>query len=334
MVNTVGIRGCGIDTAPLFSIYINSLAGVSMKKMDSIADEETKTFKGVWDELNERAVLRFEHEVNKIQNESYKLCKISQVVDFGRLLQETEIAPSTEWRGFTLESNPHQTNPYYKKSALSQIYIDELEIWSKDIQSDVPLKIFDLADGTVLYSTTVDLVAGWNEVNINRSFDALNIYVAYWGQLVTTKKIQLKNSGDCYCSNGCCNVYYRSAQFDATLSTDTIVPASLTYDYNSIGLSGCWNLNCSWNNLICCSKKDFVYAWQKCLGYEFFDEITMSDRLNRFTTIDKKKALDRKEELQNDFSELLRDVLKGITIDQHDCCVECNEPLTVKEYHA
>src|SRR3990167_9621806 len=94
MINTVGIRGCGIDTAPLFPLYINSLAGVSMKIMDKIADEETKTFKGVWDELNERAANRFEHEVNKIQGEMYKLCKLSEVVDFGKLLEADTIVPS------------------------------------------------------------------------------------------------------------------------------------------------------------------------------------------------------------------------------------------------
>lgn len=336
MINTVGIRGCGINTTPLFPAYINDLAGVSIKKMDMIADEESKTFKGVWDELNIRAAFTFEHAVNRIQNQSYKLCRLSQVIDFGKLLEADEIPPATEWRGYSLESNPHQgTNPYYKESALSQVFVDEISVWSKDAQTAVPIKVFDLSDGTVLYSTTKDLVAGWNDFDINTAFDALNVFVAYWGGAVTTKKIQLKNFGGCsdYCANGCCTVFYRSATFDATLSTDTVVPASIVYDYHSVGLSGCWSLRCSWTNLVCCAKKEFVYAWQNLLGYEFFNEVTSTDRLNRFTTIDRKNAERMKGEYFADFQEALSDTLKGISIDQHDCCVECNEVLTVKEFH-
>lgn len=331
MVNTVGIRGCGVDTAPLFPLYINDLAGVSVKKMDAIADEESKTFEGVWDELNTRAASRFEHEVNKVQGEMYKLCRLSEVIDFGRLLEETEIVGATEWRGYTIESNPSQgSNPYYKNSALSQVFVDEISIWSKDIQAAVPIKVFDLSDGTVLYSTTKDLIAGWNDFDINTAFDALNIFVAYWGENVTTKKIQLKNSG---CANGCCTAFYRSAVFDATLSTNTVVPASITYDYHSVGLSGCWSLRCSWNNLVCCAKQEFVYSWQNLLGYEFFNEITATDRLNRWSTVGKKDANVLKNEYFGYFQESLRDTLKGITINQYDCCVECDAALTVKEAH-
>lgn len=320
LISYVGIRGCGIDTAPLSTIYINSLPGVSMKMMDKIADEETKTFMGVWDEINQRAALRFESEVNRIMNERYKLCSYNQVINLGKVLDEV-VAPLAEWRGYTIERN-HGGDNHYKNSSLLSSCSDEIFIYSSGIVASVPVKVFNLDTAEILYSTTVSLIAGWNTVEIDRCFTEENIAVAYWGENVTSKKIILYNCGDCDC--GCCESHYTGVS-----SADMITN---TYEKLTKGISGCFYQSCSWENLVCCTKKKFAYAWQLCLGTELMVERITTDRLNRYTTIDLKKGQTLRNEFDSEFKAQLESTLKGISIDQNDCCVECNEPLTIKEY--
>ena len=320
LIDFVGIRGCGTQTTPPSGLYINSLPGISMKMMDKIADEETKTFMGVWDEINIRAALAFENKVTQIMTEDYKLCRIQEVINFGKVLTTDVIAPASEWRGFTIEQN-HEEDLYYKNSSLSQGCVDEIFIYSAGIVASVPVKVFDLDTGEELYSTTANLVAGWNTIEVNQCFDEQNVFVAYWGELVTSKQLNLNNCNGCSC--GCCDIYYTGGSGEVD---------ELTFANSTKGISGCWYMRCRWNNLVCCAKQEFAYPWSYMLGMEIMSERLSSDRLNRYTTIDIKTA----ERLRKEFSQTmetgLRSVLKQISISQYDCCVECNNALTIQEH--
>lgn len=68
----IGLQGCQ-QSEPESGLYINSLPGITLERMDKIADAEQKTYKGVWDEVEKRALLRFRTSFMAELNKCYQI---------------------------------------------------------------------------------------------------------------------------------------------------------------------------------------------------------------------------------------------------------------------
>jgi hypothetical protein len=68
----IGILGCNSAT-PGSGLYINSLPGVTLEMVDKIADAEQVTYVGVWQEVEQRAILRFRTQFMAKLNECYQI---------------------------------------------------------------------------------------------------------------------------------------------------------------------------------------------------------------------------------------------------------------------
>lgn len=68
----IGILGCNALT-PGSGLYINSLPGVTLEMVDKIADSEQITYVGVWQEVEQRGVLRFRTALMAKLNECYQI---------------------------------------------------------------------------------------------------------------------------------------------------------------------------------------------------------------------------------------------------------------------
>lgn len=55
----IGIQVCSDDEAPASGLYINTLPGISLESIDKIADSEQVTYKGVWNDAQTEAAVRF-----------------------------------------------------------------------------------------------------------------------------------------------------------------------------------------------------------------------------------------------------------------------------------
>lgn len=80
--------------------------------------------------------------------------------------------------------------------------------------------------------------------------------------------------------------------------------------------------------LICESKALFDVALWYLHGTELMIEITSSDEINRWTTIDLDKAERLKEEFYGEFKGALKDAVQGISPQDSDCiesCLTCND---------
>jgi hypothetical protein len=82
----IGVGGCD---APVYSYQINTvvqpasgfyinidLPAISLKQMDKIADEEQRTFLGLWNEIQDRAIRKFRIRVKAGYKELFGVCKI------------------------------------------------------------------------------------------------------------------------------------------------------------------------------------------------------------------------------------------------------------------
>ena len=76
--NLIGILGCNTVT-PESGLYINSLPGITLEKVDSIADHEQKTYLGVWADVKQRAIMRFRTQLMAGLNNCYQINERSTV---------------------------------------------------------------------------------------------------------------------------------------------------------------------------------------------------------------------------------------------------------------
>ena len=94
-------------------------------------------------------------------------------------------------------------------------------------------------------------------------------------------------------------------------------------------MSECWNMSDLYVSecLICENKMRLATALWYFVGHELMVERYFSDRLNRFTTIDRKKADELRKELFNRAILELQNTIKGIDPNKSDCAkkpVECS----------
>ena len=85
--NRIGILGCDAPTTGV-QLYINQLPGISIENISALADDEQKTFLGVWNDVVLRAMKKFEILVKAKLNQCYKItdktiiaCLVCEKVD-------------------------------------------------------------------------------------------------------------------------------------------------------------------------------------------------------------------------------------------------------------
>jgi hypothetical protein len=103
---------------------------------------------------------------------------------------------------------------------------------------------------------------------------------------------------------------------------------------------------CEWDRLVCANKDVFATAFWYLLGIETMNEQINTDRLNRYTTLDLKRAEKLKLMWELQYMGGQRDDGNGnitfitgalgqavdtINLDCSDCCLECAGELMIKE---
>lgn len=79
-IDLVGVKGCGEMPA---GGWINTLPGISLESIDSIADSEQITWKGVWDDIQKEASVQFKLDVISKINECYDIntdCDYEEII--------------------------------------------------------------------------------------------------------------------------------------------------------------------------------------------------------------------------------------------------------------
>jgi hypothetical protein len=72
LTDFIGLAGCQ-SSEPESGLYINSLPGITLKRVDSLADSEQITYVGVWKDVQQRAILRFRTQLMVQLNKCYQI---------------------------------------------------------------------------------------------------------------------------------------------------------------------------------------------------------------------------------------------------------------------
>jgi hypothetical protein len=88
-------------------------------------------------------------------------------------------------------------------------------------------------------------------------------------------------------------------------------------------LNKCFKLErgCDYDTLICANAETLVQAWKYLLGVWLMIFRINSTRLNRFTTIDAKKAEELRDFYQLEYEKALKQAV--LLMDTAECCMEC-----------
>ena len=96
------------------------------------------------------------------------------------------------------------------------------------------------------------------------------------------------------------------------------------------GLSVTFNLECSVSNFVCQRIDSFKDAFLYKLGVEFCNERIYSDRINRYTLMDREEADRLRIEFNDQYKLLIDAALKDLKIEESDECFECNRAINYK----
>lgn len=323
----IGIRGCSAIPAPISGRYINQLAGIPLSSIDAVANDEQTTFVGVWNDVQNNSVLSFRTLIiNAFRNhKKYRIKSIAEQIDFGRLIRPTVTTPAAPaWRGFTIELS---FNSNFIKSSLQQIYVQTVSIYTKNVTANLQVRFFDLDSGKILFTKTVaTTIAGWNEINVYERFNCNRIFIAYDATVIDGVEQQLLKSTVDACSTCIGKIYgdYCSPYIYGATSADLANPTILGKAENTYGVTAIASVQCSYEWVVCSNKEHFSEAWMYSLATELMTERLFSDRLNRYTTVERKKA----EELYTFYADKLEqavlNAVDGLDISLSDCCLECN----------
>lgn len=317
----IGINWCKAEV-PESNLYINDLPGLSLKSIDSIANEEQVTFLEVWNQVQKRAIQILNTAVVSEFSRRYKLCRVSELFDIGKKINsDTNQTPAAnEARGFLLELNS-------AASMLQVIHVQEISLALKN-DSDFEIRLYDLPANLELGVYQVSGVTGWNRISINRDFPGVTkLAVTFDGPTSDSPELLLDENLSADCCTACVQLTTCAASLRGihAHSAETV-----EYGNNTFGLSGIFSIQCSYEQLVCANKSLFATALWYLLGAEMLTERIHSDRLNRYTTIDLKKALELRDEFYAQYKTELAAAIEGINLNTADCCLECNQPLTLQ----
>ena len=352
LIDYIGLKVCPVPSTPESGIWLNDfLPGVEWKQVDQIADVDQVNYVNVWRDIQARAAKRFNTDIiAALQNRfaenglssGYKLKQITQTANIGRIVDTaTTYAPVNEERGASIELS--QEDSSFANSNLQVIHIQSFSFYSPAVAAYTFL-IKDLDTGLTLSTKTVaaSFNNGWNIVLVNETFSVRRLSITFTATLITSVKLDISQHGlqsfsnsGMYWDDGCCSDWGCGCGARVQGIKGADIDTGNTY-----GVSVIFSVKCTYDNLICNNKNFFSSAWCYLLGAELMRERIYSSRINRWTTVDQSRAKDLRKEFEVMYKggELddvkytgeLNSAVYGIDLDQRDCCIECDAPVTFR----
>jgi hypothetical protein len=193
--------------------------------------------------------------------------------------------------------------------------------------------------GAVLWQDSIDCVVGWN--NIKREFitPVNQIYKTISATVLADTYRTIKSTigstsvggGGCGCASSCCSDCCTAQVKGFQYNSDTA--ETIVSDDNIHGLRAHVSLKCDYEGLICANSDLFATALWYLLGRELMVERLFTDRINKWSTIDRPKAQQLHDIFANTYEKELNLVIDGIDLNDSGCCIECDPQIRLVEVH-
>ena len=314
--NYIGVRGIAGLEDPDSGYYINDLQGITTQELEDISDDDQYETRLTWDDIYARSSRLLETDIKNALKKYFKRYSYIQNNITGQLRESSSVTltQSNVFNGWSFDMGFESKNLVLNISTFD-IFLNSAV--------DFSIFVYDLNTGEKLDEIAYTGVAGLNTFRINKNY-ALhrrsNIFVCYDASVVSVKKMLEYNPGS----------YSRSG---AVSKTSTIV--STNFDGADTGMSLTYNLECSVSNFVCQRIDSFKDAFLYKLGVEFCSERIYSDRINRYTLMDREDAEKLRIEFNDQYALLIDAALKDLKLNgrsfaNDDTCFECN-PVVAKK---
>ena len=291
--------------------YLTDLAGITLQNIDAIANASQLSFAGVFKDVEKRAISRLSKDVLAFMKTQYNLKKVLETYNVGGEIGNT-VSSLNKKQGIRVK--------YYDTfSELLKLHITKVTLNAVSIATtDITIYI----DSILVYTKSITTSIGLNDIYINKSFDSEEIVVVYDSSVFADVNSSILEDRTC-CLVGCNTVFIEAIQFD------TIANIELTN--NLYGFSCDISLRCSYDAILCGNIDIYSDAFIYALGMELMRERIYSDRVNRFTTVDKKRAEELLQFYTDDYTQFLQTANNTIHLSD-DFCIECLETSTTNYF--
>jgi len=354
LLDYVGIDWCGNTTTPPSGLYVNQLPGITFKGLQSIANEEQETFAGAWDDIQTRALRRFDVDIRQKFGKRWKLNSIPESRNLGWEVDTGTVVSlgGANIYGFTIETDCSPSDDWME-SALYELYLQQIFIYPTETKSitTITVRVHEKDNGGLIFTKTFSdtsftayqwakLDVGFNftkgkttnDVAILNNVEHFTVSVQFSDTLAS---LAIDPPADDYCE--CCGFKVTPGYL-----TSTTVPVSaMTNQTQFGGVTALIGSRCSWERLVCSNKDVFATPWWYLLGIETMNEQINSTRLNRYTTIDRKGAIELRRFFEimytggmidgTPYEGVLTQAVDNIDIDCSDCCIKCAGELMLVE---
>lgn len=318
--NYIGLRGCSQEQ-PVSGLWVDDLPGVSKKTMDAIAKDTERTYVGVWESLQRLAAQQLEIDVLERLGRDFRT-KILQSVNAQRRFTQPFVpiaaVPDT-FQGVRIQ---------FKQSPYAVLTINAIKVYSGETVTveDVVFNVYDLSDGSILYTKTVDILPGANVISVEWVIEPrLNyeyVFIGYESKFAT---VRTSNS-----SGGCCDVWecccdYVNIGGAFVEIADPVILENLEKGSNTFGMGLDYNVSCSIMRFICQNRDQFKNAFYRLLGVKFMEMRLQSERVNATTEMNTDRNYTWLNENKKEYKRAL-DILFDMIGNNMpcDCCFELN----------
>ena len=296
--------------------YLNRLQGIDTNQLDLIRNNETYNIEDAWDDIQNRAIEEFEQRISEWATKYYRNRSYVANIVTGQYDTNDSISTSNNYAGWLFDG----TYGYYKNMRL---VIQDVHLYSTGtVQSDIT--IFNAVTGDTLETISYTFIEGINRVPIGKTFAAWEypkIFIAYNENDVSTIKAS--------------DLIYQNT-FSTSEGRIGVGSTVLADSINDVGSSGqglivSYNIECSIDNWVCQRLDLFRSPFLYLLGYEFCQERLYSDRINRYTLLNRDRAKELGDYFLNRFNTQIKETLSALSIDYgRDYCFACERDVNYK----
>lgn len=326
LLDYIGLKGCNSE-APRSGKFLNSMPGMSTELVDNISSSDQITYKETWANIQSEAFSRMKDDILNILREDSNFKEI--VYQTRRL---TKFTRTTD----VIDSSSYYNGLYLRipESRYIDLYLRQLYVYSDTVVTTV-LKVFDINDGSELYTQDIDLVVGFNSIEIDEVLDLkygiMDVFIGVDASGFNSIKTQRDLYYLCDRDDVPCDHNHRVSNYlyeiwpSRLLLSDNPTFENIDKEGFGRGVAFGIDIRCSVESFICENKKSLEESWRHVLAWQTLVTKIGSYRLNLFTTSNLENTAYLRDQYEKRYMSMLKNVLKNIPV--NDICLNCNDTL-------
>jgi len=310
--NYIGVLNVTGYTNPDSGYFINDLAGISTNQLEEISDTEDQYEPRLaFDDIYARASRLLESDIKTGLKKYFKNYSYISNTITGYYKENESISQGANYNGWYFDLGAQSKNLNLNLTSFD-LYLASDSVFT--------IVVYDLATGSKLDEIDFSGTAGLQTYRVDKNYPLhryTRIFIGYDESEVST---------------------FKTSDF---VLNDTLslrrgnIPksGSIIYDnFNSTdsGMILTYNLECSVDQFVCQRLPIFKDAFLYKLGVEFCTERIYSDRINRYTLMDRDRAIELRTEYEIQYKELIDNAITDLKVDSDGICFECNRLVSYK----